>query len=113
MNVEISPQVDGYLQKMYVDEGAYVKAGQLLFKINDAPYVEQLNNAKANLQSAQATLQKHRLKWISLTPLVQNNVISDVQLKTAKANYDAAKASVDQTKAMVGDAEINVGYTLY
>ena len=45
VNVEIRPQVDGYLQKMYVDEGAYVKAGQLLFKINDAPYIEQLNNA--------------------------------------------------------------------
>ena len=48
VNVEIRPQVDGYLQKMYVDEGAYVKAGQLLFKINDAPYIEQLNNAKAS-----------------------------------------------------------------
>lgn len=112
VNVEIRPQVDGYLQKMYVDEGAYVKAGQLLFKINDAPYTEQLNNAKASLQSAQASLQRAQVELDRLTPLVQNNVISDVQLKTAKANYDAAKASVEQNKAMVNAAQINVGYTL-
>jgi len=112
VNVEIRPQVDGYLQKMYVDEGAYVKAGQPLFKINDAPYIEQLNNAKASLQSAQASLQRAQVELDRLTPLVQNNVISDVQLKTAKANQDAAKASVEQNKAMVNAAEINVGYTL-
>jgi len=112
VNVEIRPQVDGYLQKMYVDEGAYVKAGQSLFKINDAPYVEQLNNAKASLQFAEASLQKAQVEVQRLTPLVENNVISDVQLKTAKANYEAARASVSQNKAMVSAAEINVGYTL-
>jgi membrane fusion protein (multidrug efflux system) len=112
VNVEIRPQVDGYLQKMYVDEGAYVKAGQPLFKINDAPYVEELNNAKASLQSAQASLERAKVELDRLTPLVENNVISDVQLKTAKANYDAAKASVSQNKAIVSAAEISVGYTL-
>lgn len=112
VNVEIRPQVDGYLQKMYVDEGAYVKAGQPLFKINDEPYTEQLNNAKASLQSAEATLQRAKVELDRLTPLVDNNVISDVQLKTARANYDAAAAAVSQNKAMVSAAQINVGYTL-
>src|SRR5687767_5221241 len=37
-NVEIRPQVDGYIERIYVEEGAYVKAGQPLFKINDRPY---------------------------------------------------------------------------
>ncbi len=45
VNVEIRPQVEGYLEKIYVDEGAYVKAGQPLFKINDRIYNEQLNSA--------------------------------------------------------------------
>lgn len=112
VNVEIRPQVDGYLQKMYVDEGAYVKAGQPLFKINDAPYVEALNNARASLQSAEAGVQRAGVEVDRLDPLVKNNVISDVQLKTAKANYDAAKAIVAQMKAMVSAAQINVGYTL-
>ena len=48
-DIEIRPQVDGYLDKIYVDEGAYVKKGQSLFHINDRPYREQLNNAKAGL----------------------------------------------------------------
>ena len=111
VNVEIRPQVEGYLEKIYVDEGAYVKEGQLLFKIDPRVYNEQLNNAKSNLLAAQANQQKVQVEVDRLTPLVENNVISDVQLKTAKAAYDAAKASVEQSRAMVGNAQINVGYT--
>src|SRR5580692_5229730 len=47
-NVEIRPQVSGYLDKIYVEEGAYVKQGQPLFKINDRPYDEQVRNTEAN-----------------------------------------------------------------
>src|SRR6476620_7044740 len=112
VNVEIRPQVEGYLEKIYVDEGADVKAGQLLFKIDPRVYDEQLNNAKSNLLAAQANMEKAKVEVDRLTPLVENNVISDVQLKTAKANYESAKASVSQNKAMVSAAEINVGYTL-
>jgi len=46
-----------------------------------------------------------------LTPLVQNNVVSDVQLQSAKAAFDAAKANVEQAKAQVESAKINLGYT--
>ena len=112
VNIEIRPQVEGYLQKVYVDEGAFVKAGTPLFKVNDAPYREQVNDAKASLQSAEANLQKTKVDVDRLAPLVQNNVISDVQLKTAQAGYDAAKAAIGQTKALVNAAAINVGYTL-
>ena len=112
VNVEIRPQVDGYLDKIYVDEGAYVKAGQPLFKINDRTYNEQLSNAKSSLLAAQANMQKAQVEVDRLTPLVENNVISDVQLKTAKAAYESAKASAEQAKAVVGNAQINVGYTL-
>jgi membrane fusion protein (multidrug efflux system) len=112
VNVEIRPQVEGYLEKIYVDEGAYVKAGQLLFKIDPRVYSEQLNNAKSNLLAAKANMERAKVEVDRLTPLVENNVISDVQLKTAKANYDAANASVEQARAVVGNAQINVGYAL-
>lgn len=111
VNVEIRPQVDGYLDKIYVDEGAYVKAGQTLFKINDRPYQEQLSNATANLAVAQANLAKAELEVSRLTPLVEHNVVSEVQLKTAQAAYQAAQASVAQAEAMVENARIDVGYT--
>ncbi|SFW17991.1 efflux RND transporter periplasmic adaptor subunit [Chitinophaga sancti] len=112
VNVEIRPQVDGYLDKIFVDEGAYVKAGQPLFRINDRTYQEQLSNASALLLAAQANEEKALVEVNRLTPLVQNNVVSDVQLKTATAAYQAAKASVAQAQANVGNARINVGYTL-
>jgi len=112
VNVEVRPQVDGYLEKIYVDEGAYVTAGQPLFKINAQLYNEALNNAKANVLAAQANVQKAQVDLDRLKPLVDNAVISDVQLKTAKANYNAATAALAQARAMVGNAQINVGYTL-
>ncbi|MCF2443592.1 efflux RND transporter periplasmic adaptor subunit [Dyadobacter sp. CY345] len=111
VNVEIRPQVDGYLDKVFVDEGAYVKAGQPLFKINDNPYREQLNNAKANLSAAQASIINSQLEIDKLTPLVENKVISDFQLKAAKAANAVAIANAEQAKAVVGSAQINVGYT--
>jgi membrane fusion protein (multidrug efflux system) len=111
-DIEIRPQVEGYLERIYVDEGAHVRKGQLLFKINDRPYREQLNNAMASLSAAKANLVNAQINVSKLTPLVQNNVVSDVQLKTAKAAYDAAAANVLQANAMVHNAQINLGYTL-
>src|SRR5690606_56145 len=110
-DIEIRPQVDGYLEKIYVDEGAHVKKGQLLFQINNRPYLEQLNNAQASLAAAKANLAQAEINVTKLTPLVENNVISDVQLKTAKTAYDAALANVAQAQAMVSNARINLGYT--
>jgi membrane fusion protein (multidrug efflux system) len=111
VNVEIRPQVEGYLEKIYVDEGAYVTAGQLLFKIDPRVYNQQLNNAESNLRAAQANMERAKVEVDKLTPLVENNVISEVQVKTAKANYESAVATVEQSKAMVGNAEINLGFT--
>lgn len=111
-DIEIRPQADGYLDKIYVDEGAHVRKGQPLFHINDNPYRQQLNNAIAGLAAARANLANAQINVSKLTPLVQNNIISDVQLKTAQAAYDAAAANVSQAEAMVQNAQINLGYTL-
>ena len=111
-DIEIRPQVDGYIEKIYVDEGARVRKGQTLFQINDRPYREQLNNAKASLGAAKANLANAQINVSKLTPLVQNNVISDVQLKTAQAAYTAAEANVAQAQAVVQSAQISLGYAL-
>ena len=111
-DIEIRPQVDGYIDKIYVDEGARVRKGQSLFHINDRPYREQLNSARASLAAAKANLANAQINVSKLAPLVQNNVISDVQLKTAQAAYSAAEANVAQAEAVVQSAQINIGYTL-
>lgn len=111
-DVEIRAQVNGTLDKIFVDEGAYVTQGQPLFKINDNPYRQQYNNAKASLNAAEASVANAQIEVDKLTPLVQNKVVSDFQLKTAKANLSIAKANVEQMKANVANAEINLSYTL-
>lgn len=112
VNLEIRPQVSGAIEKIYVDEGAFVKAGEPLFKINDQPFVAQLNNSTASLHAAQAALLNAQLEVDKLIPLVENKVVSDYQLKTARAAFQIAQANVEQTKALVTNARISLGYTL-
>jgi membrane fusion protein (multidrug efflux system) len=111
VNVEIRPQVDGLLQQVLVDEGAYVHAGQPLFKINDRPFAELVNSARANLNAAEAAILNAKLEIDKYTPLVQNKVISDYQLKSAQASYKMATANAEQAKAALASAQINLGYT--
>lgn len=111
-NVEIRPQVSGYLDRIYVEEGAYVTAGQPLFKINDRPYDAQLRNTEADVQAARANMEKAAIEVHRLQPLVANKVISDVQLRSAQAAYDQARAQVSQAEAAGNNAGINLGYTL-
>lgn len=112
VNVDIRPQVEGYLDKIFVDEGAYVKAGQPLFKINGRVYQEQLNTANAAMEAAKATLRTAQIEVNKIKPLVQNKVVSEVQLSTAEANYNQAQAAVSQAKSTIASAKINIGFTL-
>jgi len=112
VNVEIRPQVDGTLQTIFVDEGSFVKTGQSLFKIDDRAYRELYNSALASQHAAEARLVIAKLDEEKLVPLVQNKVIADIQLKTAKANTHAAQAAVEQAKAATRSAQVNLDYTL-
>jgi len=111
-NVDIRPQVDGTLSEICVDEGAFVKAGQTLFKIDDRVCREQYNSALASQHAAEASLSSAKLNEDKLVPLVQNNVVSDIQLKTAQASTRAAAATVEQAKASARSAKVNLDYTV-
>jgi membrane fusion protein, multidrug efflux system len=111
-DIEIRPQVSGYIEKIYADEGAFIKKGQPIFKINDLPYQEALNNASAALAVARANQASAKINMNKLEPLVKNQVISPIQLETAKASYDASTANVAQAEAQVANAKINIGYSL-
>jgi membrane fusion protein (multidrug efflux system) len=111
VNVEIRPQVAGMLERILVDEGAAVRKGQPLFKINDAPFREQLNNALAAQQAAAGSVVSAQVEVDRFAPLVQNKVVSEVQLQTAQAALTVAKANLQRAKAAVSSARINMGYT--
>lgn len=112
VNVNIRSQVDGYIREIFVEEGAYVKTGQALFKIDDRTYVEQVNTASANLNAALAAQKNAKLEVEKYTLLSQNSVTSDFQLRTAKAQYETAQANVAQQRAGLEAARINLGFTL-
>lgn len=110
-NVDIKAQVTGYLDAVYVKEGQYVNKGQALFKINPSVYNEQVNNSGAALKAALANQANAKLEVEKLKPLVEGNVVSDIQLKTAQANYQSAAAQVSQARAALGSSKINANFT--
>jgi len=110
-DVEIKPQVDGYLTGIQVDEGAYVHKGQPLFLIDRRPFEEQLNTAKAALVAAKARMESAQIEVDKLKPLVENKVVSDVQLRSAQAAYSSAQAAVEQAQSEMEAARINLNYT--
>lgn len=93
-NVEIRPKVNGFIQKIYVDEGQQVRKGQLLFKIETQTLNEDAAAAKANVTAAQVEVDR-------LKPLVDRKIISNVQLETAKAKLAQAKAAYSAVAANI------------
>ena len=112
VNVEIRPQVEGILDSIYVDEGDFVEEGQPLVKINAMPYLEQLKNAQAAVEVEKARLNNAQIELERLQPLVENQVISEVQLRTAQSDYEVAQSTLEQMKALEATSRINVGFTL-
>jgi len=112
MNIEVRPQTSGYLSKIYVDEGAYVRAGQPLFQIDERPFVEQFKTAKAAVAVAEANLRNVKIDLDRKVELVDNKIVSDLQVTQATASFEAAKASLEQAKAAMNAAKINVDFCL-
>ena len=94
-NVEIRPKVNGFIQKIYVDEGQMVKKGQLLFKLETQTLNQDASASKAMVQAAQVEVDR-------LKPLVERNIISNVQLETAKAKLAQAKSAYGSIAANIG-----------
>ncbi len=112
VNVEVKAQVSGYLETIYVKEGDYVQKGQSLFKIKGDVFNEQVNNSQANLSAAMAAQATAKIEVEKIKPLVAEQVVSDIQLKTAQANYEAATAQVAQAKAALGSSKINADFAV-
>ena len=94
-NVEIRPKVNGFIQKIYVDEGQMVKKGQLLFKLETAVLNQEANAGRAVVNAAQVEVDR-------LKPLVDRKIISEVVLETAKAKLAQAKSTFSSTQANIG-----------
>ena len=109
--VEIRPKIDGYIEKIYVDEGATVKKGQLLFRINNPQYEQELRSAEASVKTAEAQMASAQMSVNKVKPLVEKDIISSYELEAAIYELKVKQAAVNQAKAALANARINVGYT--
>jgi len=109
-NVEIRTRVDGYIAAIYVDEGATVKKGQILFRISNPQYEEDVRNAQAAIGSADAAVAIAQLEVEKVKPLVEKGIISQYEEESAKLNLKSKKAALAQAKANLANARINLGY---
>jgi len=99
INSDVRAKVSGYIQKVLVDEGEKVTKGQPLFKVETQSLSQDAEAAKAKVNSAQVEVNK-------LEPLVEKNIISNVQLETAKANLLQAKSNYNSILANIGYATV-------
>uniref|UniRef100_UPI00404B1D37 efflux RND transporter periplasmic adaptor subunit n=1 Tax=Flavobacterium sp. TaxID=239 RepID=UPI00404B1D37 len=98
-DIDIRPKIDGYIEKIYIDEGQEVKKGQLLFKLETQTATQDAAAAKAKVDVAQVEVNR-------LLPLVERKIISEVQLATAKANLASAKSTYQSIIARINYATI-------
>jgi membrane fusion protein (multidrug efflux system) len=110
-NVELRSRVKGYLDRINVDEGKFVKQGQVLFVISNQEYKEELSKATAELKSAVADVKTSELELQNVKTLVEQKVVSKTELDLAQAKLDALRAKADEAAANESAAKLNLSYT--
>ncbi|MEZ0004685.1 membrane fusion protein (multidrug efflux system) [Flavobacterium sp. 28YEA47A] len=109
--VEIKPMVSGYLQDIYVPEGAAVTKGQLLFRIKNPQYEQDIVTAKGAIKIAEANVNTARMNVEKAKPLVEQEIVSKYQLSAALYTLESQQAALSQAKANLANAMTNQGYT--
>ncbi|HXF08569.1 MAG: efflux RND transporter periplasmic adaptor subunit [Pseudomonadota bacterium] len=109
--VEVRARVTGILQKRTYVEGQRVKAGDVLFQIDPAPFVVALERAQARLQDAEARLRQAERDWVRVAALYEENAISARERDASQSNLDLARANLAAAKTDVEAARIDLGYT--
>jgi membrane fusion protein (multidrug efflux system) len=110
-NVEIRARIKGFIEHIYVDEGRPVKQGQLLFKISNKEFLNDLNKAKATVASARAAAKIAELEMERVKVLVDKKVIAKSELELAKARLSDSEAKVAEALTSVSEANTKIGYT--
>ena len=111
--VNIFSRVDGYIAKLHVDKGDFVKTNQLLVEIDHTDYHHAVNQAKANLSAAKAkvaqqdaVLRNAKLTLDRMQTLIKDQFVSQQDLDNAQVNLDAASAAQDSLQAQVNQMEV-------
>ncbi|MEC4891305.1 MAG: efflux RND transporter periplasmic adaptor subunit [Nitrospira sp.] len=111
--VNLFSRVDGYIAKIHVDKGDFVKANQLLVEIDHTDYQHAVNQAKANLAAAkakvtqqQAAVRNTKLMLNRMQSLITDQFVSQQDLDNAQVNFDGATAALESLQAQVKQMEV-------
>jgi len=110
-DIGIRPRVDGWLLQINFKEGDQVRAGQLLYVIQDDELKDRVNRARADVEEARVMQTKARSDLDRVRPLTEMNALSKRDLDAAQATYDAQTQSVAAASASLQTAEIQLSYS--
>ncbi|MES2488667.1 MAG: efflux RND transporter periplasmic adaptor subunit [Pseudomonadota bacterium] len=108
---EIRPRVGGLLEKQVAVEGSTIKKGDVLFVIDQQPYLLAISQATAALAQAQAALEQSQRDLARVQPLADANAVSQQELDAVTARNSANKASVAAAESSIKSAKLNLGYS--
>ena len=109
--IEIRPMISGYIQQILVNEGDRVRKGQLLFRIKNPIYEQQVITAKASINRAVAGVNTSKMEIEKVKPLVEKQIVSDYRLKSAELELESSQAALAQAEAELANAESSLAYT--
>lgn len=109
-SVTVGTQVSGIVSKLYVDYNSIVKKGQVIAELDKTNLTSELNTAKANLASAQSTLNYEQANYNRYQTLYDKGLVSANDYESAQLSYRKAKESVATARESVAKATTNLGY---
>ncbi len=109
-SVTVGTQVSGIVSKLYVDYNSVVKKGQVIAELDKTNLISELNTAKANLSSAQSTMNYELANYNRYKTLYDKGLVSADEYENAKLSYDKARQSVNSSRESVQKAQTNLGY---
>ncbi len=110
--VEIRPKIAGYIDEILVDEGAYVKKGEVLFRLFANDIKASVRSAEAQVKVAEADVASAKINLEKTQPLVEKDIISKFDLESVESTLHAKEAQLAQAKAMLANAQANMQYTV-
>lgn len=111
-DVEVRPLVSGFITKVCVDEGDFVRKGQTLFTLDQVQYQAAVDQAAAAVNSARTAVETSRLTAANKQKLFDKNIISEYENQLAKNQLAQSEASLAQANAALTNAKKNLSYTV-
>ena len=109
--VEIRAKVEGFVDKIFVDEGQYVTKGTPLFQLSSFEFNEMVNRANARLFQAKTNVQAATLEVERLKILVDKDIITSTELELAQSRLAVEEANVSEAESLLNNAKNSLSYT--